>query len=293
MGADGPTGLRPYRERVEAYDLVHARKPYATESRRIRALIRRYAGPQASSMLDVACGTGRHLEQFARWFDCTGLDSSPAMLAAARRRLPGVRLVRGDMRSFDLGRRFDAVVCLFSAIGYVRTEEALRRALQSFARHLTPHGLVVVEPWLTPQVYRTGRVDSLVARRPGLVVLRMNDSRRNGRRSVMDLHYLVGADGRVAHFEERHDLGLFDVPTMRRAFRSAGLRPIYLRPGDDWGRGLWIGRPSRPGGARPTRRRRPVRSLSGSARARTNRSRGPGWSRGTRSSRASRRRRTP
>jgi len=34
----------------------------------------------------------------------------------ARTRLPGVPLFEGDMRSFELDRRFDAVTCLFSAI---------------------------------------------------------------------------------------------------------------------------------------------------------------------------------
>src|SRR3712207_7289123 len=47
-------------------------------------------------------------------------------------RYPDVRFHQGDMTDFDLGRRFDVVVCLFSAIGYVLTEERLRQTLANF-----------------------------------------------------------------------------------------------------------------------------------------------------------------
>ena len=46
------------------------------------------------------------------------------------------------LREFDdLGRTFDAVVCLFSSIGYVGTEERLRAAIGSMARHAAPGGM--------------------------------------------------------------------------------------------------------------------------------------------------------
>ncbi len=233
----------PYRGAAAAYDVVHASKPYAAEAREIRALARRYAVRPPETLLDVACGSGRHLEQFARWFDCTGLDSSAAMLARARSRVPTATLVRGDLERFNLGRKFDVITCLFSAIGYVRTRRGLERALGRLSRHLSPGGVVVVEPWLTPGVYRTGRTDAVLARGDGLTVLRMNSCERRRGRSVLDFHYLVGAGGRVHYFRERHDLGLFDRRTMEGAFRHAGLRPVHLSRGLS-GRGLYVATPS-------------------------------------------------
>ena len=79
--------------------------------------------PDAATLLDVACGTGAHLVHFARKYRVEGIDVSEEQLAVARARLPGVELHLGDMTTFDLGRTFDAVTCMFSSIGYVGSLE--------------------------------------------------------------------------------------------------------------------------------------------------------------------------
>ena len=231
----------PYRERVEVYDLIHARKPYEAEARYLRRLIRQFGPRGARNLLDVACGTGRHLEQFVRWFDCVGLDRSPAMLAVARARVPGARWVNAPMESFELDDRFDVITCLFSAIGYVRSRRDLFRTVATWARHLRPGGVALVEPWFTPRVFRAGRVDVVRAEREGLTVVRMNSTSRMGTRSRMDFHYLIGSRGRVAYVRELHDCGLFDRSTMLAAFRAAGLQPTYRAEGPFAGRGLYVG----------------------------------------------------
>lgn len=258
---------------VEAYDLLHERKPYAAEARELRTLVQRYAGPSARTLLDVACGTGRHLEHLARWFACTGLDASEPMLSRARARVPSVRWVVGRMPDFRLGRRFDVITCLFSAIGYVAGPQALGRTLRTFAAHLAPGGVLLVEPWLTPKAYRVGRLDVLQGRGPETVVVRMNTTGLRNGRSVLEFHFLVGRWGEIHHAREVHDLALFDRATMHAAFRGAGLRSVYLRKGAFSSRGLYVayrptGRPSAGPAARPRARRGPPRGRTVRARRR-------------------------
>jgi hypothetical protein len=49
--------------------------------------------------------------------------------------LPDVSFHQADLVSFDLNRRFDAVLCLGSSIGYIETLDRLRQAVATFARH--------------------------------------------------------------------------------------------------------------------------------------------------------------
>src|SRR5437764_12791675 len=65
---------------------------------------------RAATLLDVGCGTGGITALLAETYQVSGLDISPGMLTAARRKLPaGTPLYLADMTSFNLGIRFDAV----------------------------------------------------------------------------------------------------------------------------------------------------------------------------------------
>jgi SAM-dependent methyltransferase len=143
------------------------------------------------------------------------------------------------MADFDLGRSFDAVVCMFSSIGYVRTEERLRSALAAMARHLQPGGVLVVEPWLSPDVWQDRHVGGVFVDEPKLKIARMNAARRDGNVSVVDFHYLVATPAGVEHFTELHELGLFTVEQHLAAFRAAGLEAEH-DPEGPMGRGLYV-----------------------------------------------------
>jgi SAM-dependent methyltransferase len=190
-------------------------------------------------LLDVACGTGLHLEHLTARFECEGLDLDEGQLEVARGRVPDVPLHQADMTDFDLGRTFDAVVCLFSSIGYAESEEALDRAVASMARHLNPGGVLLIEPWFFPQAFIQGHVGMVMAEDDGVHVVRMNTSQIVGDRSIMEFHYLVGTSDGVEHFTETHDTGLFPRASYERALEGAGLNHEFDEEGL-FGRGLFI-----------------------------------------------------
>ena len=221
------------------YDAVYSWKDYAGEAERVHELVQARK-PGAATLLDVACGTGMHLAELRRWYHCEGLDLEPDLLAVARERLPDVPLHEGDMRDFDLGRRFDAVTCLFSSIGYLMTVEALDAAIGAMARHLEPGGVLVVEPWLSAEAVRIPHVGAVFVDEPELKIARVNTIEVDGRLSSFDFHYVVGTPERVEHFVEHHELALFTREEHLAAFRAAGLQVEHDEEGL-MGRGLYIG----------------------------------------------------
>lgn len=223
------------------YDAVYSFKDYLGESEKVHALIQRHL-PVAASLLDVACGTGKHLEQFRRWYDVAGIDLEPELLEIAQERLGDVRLSVADMTSFDLGRRFDAITCLFSSIGYVGTVERLSAAIDAMAAHLNPNGVLIVEPWLTPDVWVIDRPHLLAVDEPDRKIARMTFSAREGRLAIMEFTYLVGTPEGVQQFSERHEAALFTDGEYRHAFRAAGLAVEHDEEGLI-GRGLYLARP--------------------------------------------------
>ena len=233
----------PYTHRPELYDLEYAAKDYAGEAGTIARIVRE-RNPQAATLLDVACGTGKHLEHLRHDFACEGVDLDDGLLEVARARLPGVPLQQGDMRALALGRRFDAVTCLFSAIGFVGGPEGLAAAARGLAAHVAPGGVLLVEPWLEPHVWIPNRPHVLSADAPGVALARVTVSGLRGERvSTTGMHYLVGTLDGVEHFVEDHELYLFTADEMRAAFEEAGLQ-AELDPVGLIGRGIWICTPS-------------------------------------------------
>jgi hypothetical protein len=128
---------------------------------------------------------------------------------------------------------------MFSSIGYVRTAERLRSAVSSMARHLEPGGVLVVEPWLSPEVWVDRHVGAVFVDQPELKIARMNVGEREGNLSIFEFEYLVGTPNGLERFNERHELGLFTVEQYLKAFRAAGLE-VDHDPEGPMGRGLYI-----------------------------------------------------
>lgn len=197
--------------------------------------------PQARTLLDVACGTGAHMATFRERFEeVEGLEIAPPMLELARERLPGLAFHEGDMRDFALERTFDAVVCMFCAIGYLGTVEELRAAVRAMSDHLRPGGVLVIEPWWFPENHIEGYVAGDLGREDGLTVARISHSTLQGRSTRMEVRFLVGESTGIKEFTEIDVLTLFTKDEYTQAFLDADCSVEYL-PGAPTGRGLFVG----------------------------------------------------
>jgi dTDP-3-amino-3,6-dideoxy-alpha-D-glucopyranose N,N-dimethyltransferase len=241
--APATTGGMYGAELAPVYELVHRGrgKDYDDEAALVERQVRELL-PGASSLLDVACGTGAHLGAFARLFTrVEGLEMSEPMLAAARKLRPDLDLRHGDMRTFRTGRKYDVITCMFGSIGYLATAEDLIIAVRRFASHLNPGGVVAIDPWWFPDTYIDGYVSGSVVENDGSTVARVSLSQREGNASRMEVHYLLARPGAgIRHFVETHLISLFTRQQYETAFRDAGLSVRYL-PGVQSGRGLFVG----------------------------------------------------
>jgi len=146
------------------------------------------------------------------------------------------------MRILALDHLFSAVVCLFSSIGYMQSEPELRQAIAAMAAHVEVGGVLLVEPWFTPQQWQPNTVHHTVAAGEGRHVARMAYSTGSETTSVMEMHYLYGQDGSgVTYWLDRHVMTLFTTGQYESAFTTAGITEIQWVAGWERGRDRLIG----------------------------------------------------
>jgi SAM-dependent methyltransferase len=192
--------------------------------------------PAGASVLELGCGTGRLTIPLARMGrQVAGLDASAAMLAAARVKAAkaGARVqwVRGDMASFDLGRRFDLIVVSCNSLAHMTTNEALVGCLASVRRHLSDHGVFAFDV-VNPDAKLLHRASKArVKRADPASGLRLRElARYDADARVKEAHWSVhDEDGSVREVAFR--LRQFFPDEFPSLLRQAGLR-LTARYGD-------------------------------------------------------------
>jgi SAM-dependent methyltransferase len=119
-------------------------------AREVEGILEMLELPEEARVLDLACGWGRHSIELARaGFRVTGLDFSETLLARALKRAGAagveVEWVRGDMREPGRSGEFDAVLSLYSSLGYFLSDEEDLRVLRGAREALKPGGLFLLE----------------------------------------------------------------------------------------------------------------------------------------------------
>lgn len=231
-----------YEQEASVYDAIYTQmKDYAKEAERVRGLITENSRIQVNSLLDVACGTGLHDQFLAEYYRLEGLDFSLPMLAEAKKRLPDVMFHHGDMGNFDLGKQFDAVTCLFSAIGHMVTLERLQAAISCMAYHLKPGGVLIIEPFIDPADWRPGTVNvNLVANEK---IVRVTKSELEGHVAHLNMRFFTEWDeeaGTARFFTSKFPVAMYTRDEFTAALTAVGLDVVFDEVGL-MGRGLYIG----------------------------------------------------
>ncbi len=142
-----------------AYDTLYEGKAYDEECDLVERVFKACGERPVRSVLDFGCGTGSHATLLAeRGYEVQGVDLSESMVALARQKVSNAAtgqapsFQQGDIRSCDLGRKFDAVIILFAVLGYQTTNADVLATLRNARRHLEPGGLLLFDVWYGPAV---------------------------------------------------------------------------------------------------------------------------------------------
>lgn len=102
--------------------------------------------PYDSTVLDLACGTGRHTIPLTKaGINAVGLDSSAHLLKIAQQR-GEAKLVRSDLRALPFKQSsFNAVISMDTSFGYLPSEKDDLLSLEEVRRVLASGGRIILD----------------------------------------------------------------------------------------------------------------------------------------------------
>ena len=99
-----------------------------------------------AEILDLCCGTGQTAAMLTEHgYEVTGIDGSESMLVFARENAPDADFITGDVRTFSMPGRFDAVVSQYDSLNHILSVEELLTVFRNVHAALVPGGVFLFD----------------------------------------------------------------------------------------------------------------------------------------------------
>lgn len=129
-----------YKLLARFYDLFYENKNYDKETNFLTSLI-----GTRKSILDVGCGTGRHMELLVKkGYKVSGIDLNEEMLDIAKIRTNGETFI-GNLLNFKLNKKYDAIISMFAVFNHLQNYEELEQGILNCYNHLHNDGIMIID----------------------------------------------------------------------------------------------------------------------------------------------------
>jgi SAM-dependent methyltransferase len=218
-----------YTDLSNYYDLMCSNIDYAEQCAGAYRIHQVFGGG-GCEYLDLACGTGPHIEHFLAYgYAATGLDIHAPMLERAALRVPKARFSLQDMTQFTFAQSFDFITCFLYSAHYCYPSSAFLSLLQRVFNVLNPQGVFCFD------VVDKNTIANDEGYKHSLLVddQQFHFSSRwayCGEGDKLDLHLCIERQmgGQTELWQDLHTMVALDIPTLQRLLEQVGFRVILL-----------------------------------------------------------------
>ncbi|MCC6600787.1 MAG: methyltransferase domain-containing protein [Crocinitomicaceae bacterium] len=205
------------------YSLLYQNRDEAEAIKFIGKLIKTLPVRPGASVLDLACGSGRHsviLHDYG--FQVTGIDLSPNNIAEAKKNeTDGLVFFNEDMRTFALPDRFDLALNLFTSFGYFDNLSDNKKVLERVKIHLKSNALFVIDYFNVSFVMR--QMVNCDEKRIGDVLFTIRKKIENDR-----IVKTIEVSDKKNKFSFEEKVQLFDAESLEKMLADAGFNVVSV-----------------------------------------------------------------
>jgi SAM-dependent methyltransferase len=206
---------------VNYYDVFKDETDYRKSIAKLSKILEQY---KVKSILDIGSGTGRIDRALKnKGYRITGIDNSKEMIAYAKRKYPDIEFKQMDARSFNLGKKFDAIIALDSVLTFLVRKGAFEAAIRNISLHLRKGAILYFSTGfsdeLIPQVFQGDFVKEI--EKKGTTYRKEISMRRKGHQSISEIRILKNNDLII---QEKHVHRILSETPIRHLLTKSGFR---------------------------------------------------------------------
>ena len=231
-----------YKSLAWCYEFITTGKGHKEEADFVRNIVKKYKKSKGNKLLDVCCGHGWHDMFLKKNFEIIGIDLNKTILKLAKKRNPEITYRQGDMKNFDLKRKFD-VVMSFDGMMYNLNYKNLRDTIRNLIKHLADGGVLIFH---LDKLKENFKQFGIVSNPEGHQFFKNNtyltyfqiDYDKNPRDTVFEscLVFLFAKRGKSLEIKtDIEKLGLFEIDKIKKIISDFGFK-TYLYSGDFYGK---------------------------------------------------------
>jgi SAM-dependent methyltransferase len=216
------------------YDLFNRGKEYSKECDFIEQVFKNSA-IQIKEILDLGCGTGLHDKELSnRGYNITGMDLSKEMIDIAQTNNKNIEFIVGDMTNFNLNKKFDSIICMFSSIGYLTENNQIEDFFSCVKNHLNEKGTLIIDCWNGLGVMREVPSErEKIVETEGLKIVRKSFPYLDSKNHIVDIRFNVKVfekDNLIDDYQEKHKVRFFFPKELEKYMNDQKLKVVHLCP---------------------------------------------------------------
>lgn len=145
--SDHSKGKSYYTQMAPLFDAMNSREEFTKiETDFLIDAAERFVGASASSFLDIACGTGRHLKELtSRGYSGFGIDASRYLLEVARKAAPKAEFYEADIRFFRIETAVDCAYSLWDSYVYMSQTKDVDAFAKQCSAYIKQGGILILD----------------------------------------------------------------------------------------------------------------------------------------------------
>jgi ubiquinone/menaquinone biosynthesis C-methylase UbiE len=184
------------------------------------------------SVIDLGCGTGKHLEIFdKKGLEVAGMDLSEEMITLAKQRFKEkgkkIMLQSGNMKDLEIEKTFDMATSFFGSYGYLTDE---KDAISLFANVKDKEiKLLIFEFWQTNQVIDNIKSWEKVKLDEEKELIRISQSFFDKEKSILKVNFefiIISSNEIVDRFTEEHYIKTYTFESITKLITEGGCKVL-------------------------------------------------------------------